>query len=205
MNEIQSSKDTHPPTPLPNLSGILVGAVLIGLVVSGWAFFRQAGKNEVRISSTDLIINKLEEMGELAVLRVCASNIVDAVNPNEKVRGLWVIEGDALLAVNMRQAVIDKAGENKYRVSLPQPQMLQARVDHEKSHVYRVDEDRWTDSGEALSKLEDQAWKEGQKKIERLAKSQESVDRAKASAEAVLKQVFACLCCQVDITWQSIK
>jgi hypothetical protein len=72
-------------------------------------------------------------------------------------RGVFQISGDALIAVNLSRASIpSKDNETREAViCLPQPEVLQARVDHTRTRTWEVRKTTWVPWGNDQDKLRD--------------------------------------------------
>ena len=72
-------------------------------------------------------------------------------------RGVFQISGDALIAVNLSRASIpSKDNETREAViCLPQPEVLQARVDHTRTRTWEVRRTTWVPWGNDQDKLRD--------------------------------------------------
>ena len=86
---------------------------------------------------------QLERLQYLVSTRVHVADVL--VGESRWLEGSWIIQGDALIAVDMSKAEI-KDRDEKARTAvivLPQPAVLSARVNHEKSQQWDIKSRSW--------------------------------------------------------------
>jgi len=148
-------------------------------------------------------IERLEQLKHLVTMRVYIADVL--TGEGEGHRGAWLIRGDALLGVDLGRAkILDKNEEVKQAtLSLPQPEVLQCRVDHERTRTWEVRRTTWVPWSGDEDKLRDQVMWEAQKLVARAANSSENLSQAKANAEAILRGFYQEVGWQVHVSWDA--
>ena len=181
--------------------------LLIGLTAATAAIFvlprliPPATPAPVIVQSQGPTIAKLERLSQLVTTRVQIADIMVAVG--QGCRGSWLIKGDALLSVNLGQAKItDKHEDTKQAtIILPEPQVLQPRVDHSRTRTWAVDRLAWLPWNADQDSLRNAVMAEAQKLVAHAAGSAENIQAAKMTAEGVIKALYAEVGWQVAVEW----
>ena len=133
---------------LPWLVACLLALAALGLVVaqailllSRW----DLGIRDTRptFSSSGPTMVQLERLQYLVSTRVHVADVL--VGESRWLEGSWIIQGDALLAVDMAKAEIKDRNEQAKTavIVLPQPAVLSGRVNHEKSQQWDIKSRSW--------------------------------------------------------------
>ncbi len=119
-------------------------------------------------------------------------------------RGAWLIRGDSLIAVNLSQASIIKKDDatKQATIQLPQPELLQARVDHERTRTWAVDRMTWLPWTAHQDRLRDEVMQQAQRLVAEVAGSQENIDQAKRAAETIICGFYEQVGWQVKVAWK---
>ena len=90
------------------------------------------------VSSQGPTIERLERLSHLVSSRVSVADVL--IGEGDGCHGAWLIRGDALLAVDLTHAQISEKDEAARRATilLPQPGILQPRVDHSRTKTWEV-------------------------------------------------------------------
>lgn len=86
---------------------------------------------------------------------------------------------------------------------LPLPEVLQSRVDHEKTRTWEVRRTTWVPWNADADKLRDNVMRKAQKLVATAAASAENVGQAKATAETMLRAFYHEVGWEVEVTWAS--
>ena len=126
------------------------------------------------------------------------------VGEGEGSRGSWLIRGDALIGVDLSRAqILDKDDEaRRATVRLPPPEVMQARVDHQRTRTWQVSRMAWLPWNADQDRLRDTVMFEAQKLIAQAAGSAESIRQAKMTAEAIITAFYGEVGWQVRVTWE---
>ena len=167
-------------------------------------FLPPATPAPVVVQSQGPTIEKLERLSQLVTTRIQIADIL--VAEGQGCRGSWLVKGDALLAVNLSQAKItDKHEDTKQAtIILPQPEVLQPRVDHSRTRTWAVDRLTWIPWHADQDSLRDAVMAEAQRLVAHTAASAENLSQAKLAAETVLKALFAEVGWSVTVRWASV-
>jgi hypothetical protein len=156
-----------------------------------------------QVRSMGPTVTQLERIGELTTTRVHVTDVLTA--EGEGYRGSWLIKGDALLSCDMTKVKIVKVHNDKRiaTIRLPQPRVISARVDHDKTKTWSVEKTswlpwRWGDQGI----VRDTAMFHAQKLVVAAAGSERHLTPAKAQAELLIRQMYEFVEWKVDVEWE---
>ncbi|MGO9109349.1 MAG: DUF4230 domain-containing protein [Thermoguttaceae bacterium] len=145
----------------------------------------------VVVHSNGPTVEKLERLAALVATRVQIAGIL--VAEGQGCRGCWVIKGDALLSINMAQAKITDRHEDTKQATivLPEPQVLQPRVDHSRTRTWSVERVAWLPWHADQDSLRDAVYAEAQQLVAHTAASKENIQAARVTAEVVIKSLYS--------------
>jgi hypothetical protein len=86
---------------------------------------------------------------------------------------------------------------------LPQPEVLQARVDHTRTRTWEVKKTTWVPWRNDQDKLRDSVMLHAQRLVAHAAGSTENLDQTKAAAEAIIRGFYEEFGWRVKVTWES--
>ena len=130
------------------------------------------------------------------------------VGESRWLEGSWIIQGDALIGVDMARAEIVDRDERARTatVVLPRPGVLSARVDHEKSQQWDVRSRNWIPlAGSILGDrpaMEKRAMLEAQRLVERAASAEEFMASARQGVEGMLAEFYRGVGWRVAVKWK---
>jgi Protein of unknown function (DUF4230) len=194
-------------SPLPALIAATALAILVAQAVGllrGWDLgvrdtpptFRSPGPTVVQ----------LERMQQLVSTRVHVADVL--VGESRWLEGSWIIQGDALLAVDMSKSEI-KDRDEKARTAaivLPHPAVLSARVNHEKTRQWDIKSRSWIPLAGSLlgdrRAIEEQAMREAQRLVERAAATEDNAATARRGVESMLADFYRAVGWQVSVRWK---
>ena len=164
---------------------------------------------EVSVSSGGPTIAQLEQLGQLAVLRIHVADVIEARDEQGwrgNVEGAWLLKGDALLAVDMAAAeIVDKDEQlQTARLMLPPPAVIQSRVDHEQTRTFRFHKGPLI-SEKRASSLRDHAMRQAQRVVDRTAHNEESIQQAREITATLLKDFYSITGWEVQVVWEDIQ
>jgi hypothetical protein len=182
---------------------ILATAIAVGAAVSVALHYLPSEPRPTLFHSQGPTVERLEQLKHLVTMRVYIADVLTAEGDGH--RGAWLVRGDALLGVDLGRArILDRNEEAKQAtLSLPQPEVLQCRVDHERTRTWEVRRTTWVPWSGDQDKLRDQVMWEAQKLVARAAASSENLCQAKANAEVVLRGFYQEVGWQVNVTWET--
>jgi hypothetical protein len=151
---------------------------------------------------------RLQALQELAIQKV---EIADILTYTEgAVSAAWLIRGDGLISVSLRDIVIrevDLTAKTAW-LELPHPQVLSARVDHERTVFWDHKTgllNRLNPWGVDLPDVEARAMRAAQRLIEEAVSSPVYHQHAKQLTATLITNLYASFGWTVTITWQAPK
>ena len=192
------------------LPALIAWTALAILVVQAVALLRgwDPGVRETppTFSSPGPTVVQLERLRQLVSTRVHVADVL--VGESRWLEGSWIIQGDALLAVDMSQAEV-KDRDEKARTAtiiLPHPAVLSARVNHERSQQWDIKSRSWIPLAGALlgdrRAIEQQAMRQAQQLVERAAGTEDNAAAARRGAETMLAEFYRAVGWQVSVCWK---
>ncbi len=147
-------------------------------------------------------IERLERLSQLVTSRVYVADVL--IGEGEGCRGAWLIRGDSLIAVNMSKATITEQDQAAKRatIRLPQPEVLQARLDHERCKTWEVKTTTWIPWHSDQDRLRDEVFLQAQRLVAQAAGSKENIEHAKRAAEIILAALFEHFGWDVKVVWE---
>jgi hypothetical protein len=142
-------------------------------------------------------------MGHLSVLRLTLADVLEG--QGHGYRGAWLLRGDALYTIDLRQAAVQHKDEAQRTatIELPLPVVAQSRIDHRKTMTYSVEKTSWIPWTGDQTKLRDAAMQEAQRLVERAASHSDYVDTAKRNGELILQNMYKLVGWEIAIAWQT--
>jgi hypothetical protein len=184
-------------------------AVVLGVLAIAWMIINAVALHlphlwkTATVVSTGPTVERLERLSHLATMRVLVADVL--TGEGDGFRGSWLIKGDGLLGVNLSRATIVEKDERSRHavVRLPQPEVLQSRVDHGKTRTWEVKKTGWIPWGGNQDQLRDQVMQQAQELVAHVAASEENIRQAKAAAENVIRAFYEEVGWKVDAIWES--
>ena len=192
---------------IPNSSSIVLILVsVLGVILCGLCTFigtRFPTSNKVSFTSTGPTIERVQALGELVVLRVSIGDVL--VGKTADYKGSWLIKGDGLLSVDMRQAEVLSCDESARRivVELPAPRVIQPRVDHSRTESWEIRKTSWVPFRGDPDVLRDNSMAEAQLLVEHSISKEETIELAKAQTVLMLRVMYQFLDWDVEVVWAS--
>jgi hypothetical protein len=147
-------------------------------------------------------IVELEALGHLAAMRVHVADIL--VVEDARWKGSWLIKGDALLAVDMRRAAISDmdSGARRATITLPVPQVMQPRVNHQQTCTWDVKKTSWIPGlllPDGSNALRDAAMQQAQLAVNSVATSDENIEQARLRASTLIQRYYELVNWHVEV------
>ena len=179
---------------------VLLLAVVVALVIAIPHLLPE--RKPVTVVSSGPTIERLEKLSHLVTMRAFIADVL--IGEGEGCRGAWLIKGDAIIGINLSRARIIKKDEEARRavIQLPLPELIQARVDHERTRTWEVRKTTWIPWGGDQDKLRDYVMGEAQKLVAQAAASHDNISQAKTGAETLIRNFFAEVGWEVTVTWE---
>ena len=154
------------------------------------------------VTSQGPTIERLERLSQLCTGRVYVADVL--IGQSDTTKGAFLIRGDALIAVDLSRAVIAEKDESARRatIRLSPPEVLQARVDHERTKTWEVRSTTWIPWRAEQDRLRDEVFHQAQLMVAQAAGSHENIEHAKRAAEIIISALFEHVGWNVKVTWQ---
>ena len=158
----------------------------------------------VVVRSQGPTIERLEQLSHLVATRVLVADVL--VGEGNGCKGAWLVRGDALIAVDLSKASVVEKNETAKRaaIRLPLPEVLQARVDHERTQIWELKSTTWIPWAADKDSLRDTVMAHAQRLVAHAAGSPENIQAAKIAAETVLRALYSEVGWQLTVTWHSV-
>jgi Protein of unknown function (DUF4230) len=159
-----------------------------------------------RFSSSGPTIVQLERLQYVVSTRVHVADVL--LGESRWLEGSWIIQGDALLAVDMAKAVIKDRNEQAKTavIVLPRPGVLSARVNHEKTQEWDIKSRSWVPLASMIlgdrTALEKEAMLQAQQLVERAAGSVDNKATARQSVEGMLTEFYQAVGWHISVQWK---
>ncbi|HTK78176.1 MAG TPA: DUF4230 domain-containing protein [Gemmataceae bacterium] len=186
----------------PAIAVLALAGVLFG--IGFWAGLPRQ-KDGIVIWSTGPTVTHIESLAQLVATKVSVSDVLIA--EGRGYRGSWLIKGDGLVAIDLARAKVADVDKHlrKAKIVLPQPKVLSARVDHERTKTWSVEKTTWVPWGGDGDALRDQAMYHAQKLVEHAAGSADHIQQARVSAEKVIDSIYRMVDWEVTVAWEDSK
>jgi hypothetical protein len=149
---------------------------------------------------------QLERLQYLVSTRVHVADVL--VGESRWLEGSWIIQGDALLALDMSKAEIRDKDE-KLRTALiilPQPAVLSARINHQRTQQWDIKSRSWIPLASLVlgdrTAMEKEAMLQAQQLIECAAGSDHNQAMARKGVEGMLTELYQGVGWTVSVRWR---
>lgn len=186
-----------------HLTMVLGGLLAAAMFIIATVLFLFPERKPISITSTGPTVERLQRLSHLATMRVLVADVL--TGEAEGCRGSWLVKGDGLLGVDLGRATIVEKDERSRQASirLPQPEVLQSRVDHDKTRTWQVERTSWIPWKGDQDQLRDQVMREAQALVAHAAASDENIRQAKTGAENVIRAFYEEVGWDVRVVWES--
>jgi len=146
-------------------------------------------------------VERLQRLSHLVTTKVIIADVL--VGRGEGYTGAWLVKGDGLIGVDLSRAKIVAKDDTARRatIELPLPELLQSRVDHDRTQTWQVRKTAWLPWSGDGDKLRDQVMREAQKLIAHAAGSQEYISQSKSAAATIIETLYAEIGWSVTVRW----
>ena len=184
--------------------------VLIVLVVAGSVFSAlRAPHADPEFSHAGPTLESVRALSSLVTTKMTlADAIISQISGfTGSMSAVLVIRGDALIGIDMQQARISDKDDNTRSLVLilPQPAVIQARVDHQRTRVFALDRHGFwmlMRLDDVTKQLVDQGMREAQQTIEKAASEPANMATAREHAQQVLAAFANSAGWQLEIRWE---
>ena len=178
-------------------------ALVLLIAIAFYVGTRSTPSSKAEFISNTPQIERVQSLGNLVVMKVSVADIL--TSETGAYRGAWIVKGDAQLTVDMRQArvVSSDISQRRLVIELPQPQIVQPRVDHTRTRTWEVRKTSWIPFAGDPDLLRDRAMELAQRMVEKQVAQSQSTELAKRQAVAVLQVMYDFVGWQIDVVWES--
>ena len=178
---------------------------LLAIVVGVLVYLRQlrvAQPPPIVVSSSGPTVQRLERLSQIVAARVTIADVLVGVSDDS--RAAFLIRGDALIGLDLSKAVITEKDDAQKRATilLPQPRVIFARVDHERSKVYEFRSTSWIPWHTQSGRLLEEAMLQAQRMVAQAANSPENIEQARRQAEVIIAALYEHLGWHLTIVFQ---
>jgi hypothetical protein len=188
---------------------LYLGALSL-LVLQATSLLRQwdfrIGDTPPSFNSTGPTIVQLERLQYVVSIRVHVADVL--VGESRWLEGSWIIQGDALLAVDMAKAEIKDRNEQAKTaiIVLPQPAILSGRVNHQKTQEWDIKARSWIPLASMIlgdrTAMEKQAMLRAQQLVERASGSDDNKAAARQGVEGMLSEFYRAVGWHISVQWK---
>lgn len=156
----------------------------------------------VVVHSQGPTVERLQRLSHLVTTRVYIVDVL--IGEGEGCRGAWLIKGDALVAVDLGRAQITEKNESTKEalIVLPWPEVLQPRVDHQRTKTWEVRRKVWLPWNANQDRLRDAMMFQAQQLVTQAADSDENLQQAQTTAATIVSAFHEEVGWQVSVTWK---
>lgn len=181
-----------------------IAVILATVICTLWVKSTFIDDAPTDVESLAPTLEKIQNLSELVTNKVYVSDILDANNKDYE--GKWVINGDALITIDLSAAQLVNVDEKLKSATLilPEPQVTSPRVDHTRTKPAYI-------KGKRFALLRNPKNKEvmhrdmmamAQKSIEKSAGRPEVIENSRRQAELVLSNLYMKVGWKLTIQWQ---
>ena len=185
---------------------VVAGMACIGTCLVLPALPKKNSHEPPLITQSAPTVERVEALGDLCVLRVRLSDMLEAESPDY--RAAWLIIGDALISIDLRKVRLESDAQAKtLRMQMPPLHVIQPRVDHERTRWWDTRSIRWhngwftSDKTAKSARLTQAAMIEAQRLIEKVSQRPEFMGDARKSAEAIVRAMYSGTGYSVSFQW----
>jgi hypothetical protein len=192
--------------PITKTLRLLIPLALIAVIIvcGFWLKRNFIDDQKSIIISMAPTVEEIELLSELVTNRVYVADILKGSNIDYE--GVWAINGDALITIDLSQAIIaDKDEETKTAtITLPLPKVVSARVDHQRTKNGGIKGVRFAllRNPKNRTKILDDAMQEAQAVVEIAAGRPEIIESAQKQARLNIQMLYLKVGWNVGINWQ---
>lgn len=184
---------------------LILALVLIAAIAGVLVYLRQlrvVPPPPIVVSSSGPTIQRLERLSQLVTSKVTICDVLIGVSEDSK--GAFLIRGDALIGLDLSKAVITEKDDARRQatIQLPQPRVILARVDHERSKVYEFRTTSWIPWHAQPGRLLEEAMLQSQRMVTQAANSPENIEQARRQAEVIITALYEHLGWTLKIVFQ---
>lgn len=172
--------------------------ILISIILFGFIF---SGCSDKALPSKSALI---EDIGELAISKDKIEFVLSRKDLSffSKIKGAWIIKGDAILSTNLKNATIQNEVASKTTtITLDKPSVIIAGIDHKRTKIDEVIKGFFTSEDEE-STFRDNLMKDAQEEIVKIANNPNKILLAKERTEKIINSYYKKIGWHTKIIWR---
>ncbi|MBN1399170.1 MAG: DUF4230 domain-containing protein [Bacteroidetes bacterium] len=163
---------------------VVCGSGIVGIVL--YRSITQKFRSEHLLS-----VEKIEKMGKLELVKVNIKDVLEQTGerpfylPNAK--AVLIIAGEVIAGIDLEKVQKEDISDSgtELTITLPKPEVLMSKVNHEKSKIYNIE---W--GGFSTASLVDEAYKAAERRIIEEALNTGYEETCKNNARTLLTPIF---------------
>ncbi len=187
---------------IKGLAAIIVLAATV--ITSLWVKDTFFNEGKTKVESMAPTLEKIQNLAELVTSKVYVSDVLDATNKDYE--GKWVINGDALITIDLNNAKLENVNEATKTavIILPLPKVTSPRVDYTRTKPAYIKGVRFALLRNPKNKetMQEYMMAAAQKSIEKSAGRDEIIDNSKNQAALIISNLYLKVGWELTIKWQ---
>jgi hypothetical protein len=169
------------------------------LVLIAGLYFWEKIKNSIfgfdnkksTVITHDVVLEQIETLGKLELVKYKLRDVLE-YEVNKKYwfdsKAVLIISGEAVGCIDLRKIKIQDITEkdSSLYIKLPEPELCYVKVNHNESRVYST-----TKTGFDEGQIVQDAYKQAEKQIEKVARESNILEQTKQNAELILKPLLS--------------
>jgi hypothetical protein len=173
---------------------LIVSLVIVGFLIFLFFYMKHQFNTARTEVSEDVMVEKITSMGKLELVKYSMKDVLEkkqvhTILPDERV--LFVAVGEVIACIDLtkvrKQDIVRDSLNNAVTVTLPQPEICYAKLDHQRSKVYDVSGVILPSTTKAM--VED-IYKLAEKRLLENASQMKITDKARANAQLIFKPLL---------------
>jgi hypothetical protein len=172
--------------------------ILLTMILS-WFLFRTSGPDIVITEKHDLIVEKMQAMGKLELLKMSVKDVMHYTMeiPGPDVGYLMVISGEITGCIDLTK--IDKSSvkqeDSIVHIKLPEPEICHAQIDLHKTKLYELNNiPLLSDLAVDKKMLTEKMYQKAESYLQNDSLRNIAINESRKNAESILKPVLETIC-----------
>ncbi|MDU1889466.1 MAG: DUF4230 domain-containing protein [Dysgonomonas sp.] len=168
---------------------ILMAGIIIGILAMYIFSSKDKKEDKVQISH-DMVMEKIESLGNLEVLKYSIRDIMEYKKmrqwlPNAKTA--MIVSGEVIYCIDLTKLRPEDiyTSADSIRLQLPAPEVCHVKVDHSRSKVYNMEYGLWESE-----KIVDEAYRHAEKQLEEQATKIDMQVKSRSNTIDLLKPIL---------------
>ena len=156
-------------------------------------------------NSEDSTYVRPSQIGQLGTIKVVFEDAAFAkqskagIGPTNKIA--WMYYGEAIVGIDMTKVKISSAGNNTIKINLPDAEIINSRIDFNKSEKVDFQKSSWR-TAESMSRLQEELHKEEAMAIKKAASDDFILKLAQMQAKMCLIGMYSAVDKEIKLEWE---